>query len=115
MTDLLGDYQVEIKKDKIKTEILEQCKKVPNFKSKKNDIQFLCHIMCLLETLIKKKHCIDKMSLLCEICVELFGALPQNEKEILIKNAQCVFDKKLVKKLNSISKVKNKIKSYFRK
>ena len=111
---MLGIYEKDIKSESIRNKILEDIKKVPKFNEKRNDNNFIAHVMNLIETDVKKKHCLDKMSLLCDIYADLFKAeFTTVERAKLLQNAQFIFDSKIIKKYSLYNRMINWMRNRF--
>jgi len=108
-----NSLRVDQKKTKIKNEIIDKIKSAgfSNLDNLKNDNELLSLVMNLIENSIKKKYKIDKKELLLDIYGELYPNLTQDEKMIIIKNHQFLFENDFLAKIKSSTYVFNFLKN----
>jgi len=81
-----------------------------SFKTNENvDHDLIRKIMQCIEELVKKKHGINKLELLLDVCRELFGSLSTNELENIKRQVEYNVDNNLVEKLPSYMWIGNKV------
>ena len=115
--ELLGNDTIryEFKKQEIKKAICSDVSKLPDFRSKKMNMDLLNAIMNMIECTIKKKYELNKKYFLLETYEEIFGKLSEDEKVIIGKNIEFIIKSGNLKKFTRLEKLYNSIRAFFRK
>ena len=115
--ELLGNDTIryELKKQEIKKSICNDVCKLPDFRSKKMNMDLLNAVMNMIEGTIKKKYEINKKFFLLEIFEEAFGKLGEDERALIGKNIEFIIKSGNLKKFTRWQKLFNSVRAFFRK
>ena len=116
ITNLPQNLKVDVKLSNVINVIVEKVKEIPQYDSLSKDIGIILFVANSIENeCFKKKYNIDKMKLACDILITLFPNTNDNEKLVIQRHIQFLFDNKLIKKLSTFILFYRSLKTYLKK
>jgi protoheme ferro-lyase len=103
MSDLItpqNGLKTDLKKTQIRDKIIIQINSFENIESYKLDPEFISLVANLIEHYVKTKYGIDKKSLLLDIFNKIFPNVSEEDKTIILKNLQYIYDNEKINKVS---------------